>query len=59
MEVVKITYTISIYMATQMKKDAGKRGATMNTFLQLESTKPWDTVKAQLLVKIDSILDCI
>jgi hypothetical protein len=39
-----------------MKKDAGKRGAAKNTFMQLESTEPWDTVMAQLLVKIDGIL---
>ena len=47
---------ISIYPAAQMKKEAGKRGTAKNTFLQLESMEPWDTVKAQLLVKIDSIL---
>ena len=39
-----------------MKKEAGKHGAAKNTFLQLESTEPWDAVKAQLLVKINSIL---
>lgn len=39
-----------------MKKEAGKCGAAKNTFLQLEFTEPWDTVKAQLLVKINSIL---
>jgi len=56
LEVIKITYRISIYTAAQMKKDAGKHGAAKDTFLQLKSTEPWDTVKAQLLVKIDSIL---
>ena len=39
-----------------MKKDVGKRGPAKNTFLQLESTEPWDTVKAQLLVKVDTTL---
>ena len=47
---------ISIYTAAQMKKEAGKSSAMKNTFLQLESTEPWDTVKAQLLIKIDGIL---
>ena len=55
-DIIKIMYMISIYTAAQMKKEAGKSGATKNTFLELESTEPWDTVKAQLLIKIDSIL---
>jgi len=55
-DIIKITYTISIYTATQMKKEAGKHGTVKNTFPQLKSTEPWDTVKAQLLVKIDGIL---
>ena len=55
-QVAKITYTLSIYTVAQMKKDVGKRGPAKNTFLQLESTEPWDTVKAQLLVKVDTIL---
>ena len=55
-DIIKIMYTISIYTAAQIKKEAGKRGTAKNTFLQLESTEPWDTVKAQLLVKIDGIL---
>jgi len=55
-DIIKITYMISIYTAAQMKKEAGKSSAMKNTFLQLESTEPWDTVKAQLLIKIDGIL---
>jgi hypothetical protein len=39
-DIIKITYTISIYTAAQMKKEAGKCGAAKNTFLQLESTEP-------------------
>lgn len=53
---VKITYTISVFSASQMKKDAGKRGAPKNTFLQLSNEEPWDTFQAQMLVKVDSIL---
>jgi len=52
----KITYTISIYTPSQMKKDEKKRGDPKNTFLQLRSDEPWDTLKAQLLAKISNIL---
>jgi hypothetical protein len=39
-----------------MKKEEKKRGDARNTFLQLASNEPWDTLKSQLLVKIDNIL---
>ena len=39
-----------------MKKDEKKRGDPKNTFLQLGHNEPWDILKAQLLVKISSIL---
>ncbi len=39
-----------------MKKDEKKRGDPKNTFLQLGRDEPWDTLKAQLLVKISNIL---
>jgi hypothetical protein len=39
-----------------MKKDEKKRGNPKNTFLQLGHDEPWDTLKAQLLVKISNIL---
>lgn len=52
----KITYTISIFTMSQMKKDTKKRGDPKNFFLQLSSTVEWDTFKAQLLEKISSAL---
>ncbi|KJA25112.1 hypothetical protein HYPSUDRAFT_161274 [Hypholoma sublateritium FD-334 SS-4] len=53
----RITYTISVFTPAQMKIDSGKRGGAKNTFLQLGSKEPWDTFMAQLLVKIDGILN--
>ena len=53
----RITYTISVFTPAQMKIDSGKRGGAKNTFLQLGSKEPWDTFTAQLLVKIDAILN--
>jgi hypothetical protein len=39
-----------------MKKDEKKRGDPKNTSLQLGHDKPWETLKAQLLMKISNIL---
>ncbi|KAG6834876.1 hypothetical protein H0H93_006765 [Arthromyces matolae] len=52
---VKITYILSIFSAGEMKKKPAKRMPKSGT-IQLSSDKPWDTLKAQLLHKIDSTL---
>jgi len=51
----KLNYILSVYSSSKMKKPAAKRRAKTSS-LQLSATEPWDTVKAQLLVKIDSLL---
>ena len=53
---VMVSYTITIYTISQMKKDSKKRGEGKTTFLQLHSDIEWDTFIAKLLVKIDNIL---
>lgn len=50
---VKIMYHLSMLSASEMAKPKTKREAN-NTFLNLMSSEPWDTIKAQLLVKISS-----
>jgi len=56
-KLAKITYTINCYTVAQMRKPKKKRGKPAgSTFLQLSDTEPWDTMQAQLLVKISSIL---
>ena len=50
-------YTISVFTPVQMKINSGKRGGAKNTFLQFGSKEPWNTFIAQLLVKIDGILN--
>ncbi|KAJ7170629.1 hypothetical protein C8R43DRAFT_875556 [Mycena crocata] len=52
----KITYSICIYSPQQMKLKKSSRGPGVNDFLKLDSDEPWDTLKAQLLVKISEIL---
>ena len=53
----QIMYTISVFTPVQMKFNSGKRGGAKNTFLQFGSKEPWNTFIAQLLVKIDGILN--
>jgi hypothetical protein len=52
----KITYNISAFSAMQMKKSKSKRGDPLNDFMQLSENCVWDTMKAQILVKISELL---
>ncbi|KAF5380154.1 hypothetical protein D9615_006147 [Tricholomella constricta] len=51
--VVNTTYLLSILSAAELKKPISKR-VPKNQSLSLSSSEPWDTMKAQLLVKIDA-----
>ncbi|KAJ7704015.1 hypothetical protein B0H17DRAFT_1193940 [Mycena rosella] len=51
-----ITYTVSIFTPAQMKKQKG-RGAPVADIFVLKDSKEWDTVKAQILVKIANMLN--
>ena len=51
----KVDYILSLFTATEMKKAAAKRAPKMSS-LQLSADEPWDTLKAQLLVKINDLL---
>jgi hypothetical protein len=51
-----IAYTVSIFSITQMKKEAKKRGDVKSISLELSSSLEWDTFKAKILSKVDSIL---
>ena len=48
----KVDYILSLFSAVEMKKPAAKREPKKSS-LQLSFDEPWDTLKAQLLVKID------
>jgi hypothetical protein len=50
----KVDYILTFFSAVEMKKPAGKREPKKSS-LQLSSDEPWDTLKAQLLVKIDEV----
>ncbi|KAJ7699499.1 hypothetical protein B0H16DRAFT_1484141 [Mycena metata] len=52
----EITYTASIYTADQMKKSKSSRVAIATDILTLNSDEPFDTLKAQLGVKIVTAL---
>ena len=52
----KITYILSIFAASEVKKAVAKRVAK-NYSVQLGLDELWDTVKAQLLVKISMALN--
>ncbi|KAF8234112.1 hypothetical protein L208DRAFT_1263522, partial [Tricholoma matsutake] len=51
-----ITYLLSIFLSKQMAKPKVKRGGSKSDFLWLDEDEEWDTVKAQVMAKIDSIL---
>ncbi|KAF8173627.1 hypothetical protein BJ912DRAFT_802205, partial [Pholiota molesta] len=50
-----LTYILGILSLEELKKPASRQEAK-TTSLSLGSDEPWDTLKAQLLVKIDQIL---
>jgi hypothetical protein len=51
----KISYVFSIFSSSEMKLVKSKREA-IGRVLELASTKPWDTVKAQILHTLESTL---
>jgi len=51
-----ISYTIFVFTLAQMQLDQKKWGKPKSTCIQLQSDITWDTFKAKLLSKIDSIL---
>ncbi|KAG2346986.1 hypothetical protein BDR05DRAFT_945399 [Suillus weaverae] len=51
--VLTITYNISLFPAAEMRKDLKKRQG-QGTYLKLTADEPFNTFKAQLLVKIDN-----
>ncbi|KZT24284.1 hypothetical protein NEOLEDRAFT_1179527 [Neolentinus lepideus HHB14362 ss-1] len=52
---VNIKYNVSVFSAVEMKKSKNKR-ESKNSLLHLSSMEPFDTWKAQILVKIDMAL---
>ena len=48
---VTINYAISVFSSAEMKKATSKRVPKCSSF-QLRTEEPWDTLKAQLLVKV-------
>jgi hypothetical protein len=50
-----ITYAISFFSSGEMKKTISKR-VPKNSSFQLRTDEPWDTLKAQLLVKVSDAL---
>ncbi|KIJ92999.1 hypothetical protein K443DRAFT_41299, partial [Laccaria amethystina LaAM-08-1] len=54
-KVKNITYNLAIFPASEHTKELKKRTGT-NTFMKLEVEEPFDTWKAQLLVRIDKTL---
>jgi hypothetical protein len=51
-----ITYAIALFTAAEWKKAVTKR-TPINLSFQLSASKPFDTLQAQMLVKIDSAVD--
>ena len=51
----KLTYNLSMFMASEIKKDLKKRTGK-NSYMKLDSDEPFDTWKAQLLAQIDQHL---
>jgi hypothetical protein len=52
---MKLTYLVSILSAEEASKPVSKR-MPINVSLELGDKEPWDTIKSQLLVKIDIAL---
>jgi hypothetical protein len=53
--VKKVTYILAILSASEAKKTPAKR-ETKTASVRLNTDKSWDTLKAQILVKIDAAL---
>ncbi|KAJ7939926.1 hypothetical protein B0H13DRAFT_1850126 [Mycena leptocephala] len=52
----KITYTISIFSAAEMKKSKSAKKPTKTAILTLHNSEPFDTLQAQILVRIAAAL---
>jgi hypothetical protein len=51
-----LDYIVAIFPPAKLKKAINKC-VSQNTSLRLSTDEPWDTVKAQILVKIDAALN--
>jgi len=52
----EVTYIISIMSATEARKTVVSKRASKSAYLKLNTDEPWETMQAQLLVKIDHAL---
>ena len=52
---VTINYAVSFFSSAEMKKASSKR-VPKNSSFELRTEEPWDTLKAQLLVKVSDAL---
>lgn len=52
----EISYMVSIFSASEMKKSKSKR-EPINASFDLRTDKPWDTLKAQILAKISAAIN--
>ena len=50
-----VNYAVSVFTSAEMKKAVSKRVAKCSSF-QLHTDKPWDTLKAQLLMKVSNAI---
>jgi len=53
---MKISYTLNIYSISQMKKLTKSRGDPKCSVIVMNSDEPWDTFKAQALMRIGKVL---
>jgi hypothetical protein len=51
-----IIYNLSIFSTVQMAKPKTKRGDPKSDFFRLDEDEDWDTMKVQVMAKIDSLL---
>jgi hypothetical protein len=52
----KISYIVSVVSASEMKKPKSKR-EPVNVSVDLRGDEPWDTLKAQIPVKISTVIN--
>ena len=50
-----VNYAVSVFTSAEMKKAVSKWVAKCSSF-QLRTDEPWDTLKAQLLVKVSNAI---
>ncbi|KAI5997046.1 hypothetical protein EDD15DRAFT_2194729 [Pisolithus albus] len=54
---IKVLYNVLIFPASELKKDDVKKRKGLTSYFKLDSDKPYDTWKAQLLVRISQKLN--